>query len=38
MMTRSLRPFAAVVVLVGAAGLFADDANKPKAETKTDDY
>jgi hypothetical protein len=38
MMIRRLRPLAALVVLVGAAGLFADDANKPKAESKTDEY
>src|SRR5215813_9054423 len=38
MMTRCLRPLAALAVLAFATALFADDANKPKAETKTDDY
>jgi len=38
MMTQCLRPVAALAVLAFAATLLADDANKSKAETKTDDY
>jgi len=38
MVTRSLRPLAAFAVLAFGAPLVADDANKTKAETKTDNY
>src|SRR5438876_10788975 len=38
MTTRCLRPLAVFAILVGPAALFADDANKPKSEVKSDDY
>src|SRR5262245_12143963 len=37
-MTRWLRPLTPLVVVICAAGLFADDTNKNNTEVKTEDY